>query len=281
MRVTSGLVVADRALRAELHQAPADAYRESTDLIARYHAREHLRYAVMPRFALSTSEAMFEVCQSLVTEHPTVGVHTHINEQPDEIAACLQAFPWARDYLGIYERYALAGQRTVLAHNVHATAAELERMGASRTAVAHCPCSNAALGSGLFPLRRHLAAGVPFALGTDVGGGTGFGMLKEALQAYLLQRVTPDGMMLGAAHLLYLMTRAGADALGVADDTGDFTDGKSADLVYIRPESDSPLAGALTRVESLDQALTAIVTMGDASAIREVRIAGDTVFRRV
>ena len=76
-----------------------------------------------------------------------------------------------------------------MAHNVHPTDAELERLAPARTAVAHCPCSNAALGSGIFPLRRHLAAGVPCALGTDVGGGTGFGMLKEGLQAYLMQRV--------------------------------------------------------------------------------------------
>ena len=61
----------------------------------------------------------------------------------------------------------------------------MERLAAAGTAIAHCPASNAALGCGIFPMRRHLAAGVHVALGTDVGGGTGFGMLKEALQAHL------------------------------------------------------------------------------------------------
>lgn len=277
IRLVSGLVVSDRALRPELHQSAADAYRDSTALIERFHGKGRLRYAVTPRFALSTSEAMLEACQTLVREHPDVQVQTHINEQPEEIAACMTAFPWARDYLAIYEHYSLTGARAVLAHNVHGTAAELERMAGTRTSVAHCPCSNAALASGIFPMRRHLEAGVHVALGTDVGGGTGFGMLKEALQAYLMQRVAPDGTRLGPAHLLYLATLAGAEALGLEADTGDLSPGKSADFVYLRPPPDSPLAGALERADTMEQALAAIVTMGDAAAIQEVRIGGEVV----
>jgi xanthine dehydrogenase large subunit len=280
LRLTSGLVLSDRGLRPELLQSPDEAHRESTALIERFHGKGRLLYAVTPRFALSTTEAMLEVCQSLLREHRDLRVQTHLNEQPEEIAACLGAFPWATDYLSIYERYSLAGSGTVMAHSVHTSDAELARMGASRTAVAHCPCSNAALGSGIFPFRRHLSAGVHCALGTDVGGGTGFGILKEALQAYLMQRVSPDGIRLGPEHLLYLGTRAGAEALGLADRTGDLTAGKSADLIYIRPDSDNPLTGALSLATDMGQVLAALVTMSDASAIREVRIAGEVVFAR-
>ena len=53
------------------------------------------------------------------------------------------------------------------------------------------------------------------AIGTDVGGGTGFGMLKEGLQAHLMQRVAADGMNLDPARLCYLVTLAGAEAVGV------------------------------------------------------------------
>src|SRR6185312_16228514 len=102
------------------------------------------------------------------------------------------------------------------------------------------PCSNAALGSGLFALKRHIEAGVRIALGTDVGGGTGFGILKEALQAYLLQRIAPDGALLDAAQMLYLATRAGAEALGLESEIGDFEPGKAADIVYLKPPADSP-----------------------------------------
>ena len=80
-----------------------------------------------------------------------------------------------------------------------------------------------------------MTAGVRCALGTDVGGGTGFGMLKEGLQAYLLQRIAADGVLLDPGHLLYLATRAGAEALGLEEEIGDFPAGKTADFVYLRP----------------------------------------------
>ena len=91
----------------------------------------------------------------------------------------------------IYDRYGLTTDRSVMAHSIHTTHSELERMAAAGTAVAHCPGSNAALGSGIFPLARHIEAGVTCALGTDVGGGIGFGMMKEGLHAYLMQRLAP------------------------------------------------------------------------------------------
>ncbi len=280
LRVVSGLVVADRALRAELHRTPEVAYQDSAELIARFHGRGRLLYAVTPRFALSASDALLEVCQTLVREHAGVRVQTHINEQPDEVDACVRAFPGATDYLSIYERYGLTGPGVVLAHSVQSTDGELRRMAASGTSVSHCPSSNAALGSGIFPMARHLAAGVHCALGTDVGGGTGFGMLKEALQAYLMQRVAPTPLTLDPAALLYLATRAGADALQLGNETGDFSIGKSADLVYVRPDSDTPLAAALERTDSMRQALAAIITLGGADAIADVWVGGESVVAR-
>jgi guanine deaminase len=231
-------------------------------------------YSVTPRFALSTSEAMLEVCQTLLREHQGLLVQTHLNENVDEIAEVARRFPWAADYLGVYERFGLSGSNSVLAHNVHPADSELNRLAASGATVAHCPSSNAALGSGLFPLKRHIHAGVRCALGTDVGGGTGFGMLKEGLQAYLLQRVAPDGMVLNAGHLLYLSTLAGAEALGLGDETGDFGIGKSADFVVLRPPADSPLRAVLEREQSPEQKLAAIFTLAGAESVCEVRVAG-------
>src|SRR5688572_15271252 len=204
LRIVSGLVVSDRRLRPELHQSPDESHRDSRELIRRFHGHGRLLYAVTPRFALSTSEAMLEVCQTLLTEHDGLRFQTHINENAAEIAEVASLFPWAADYLAVYERYGLGGQRAVMAHNVQPTDSELERLASAGTSIAHCPCSNVALGSGIFPMRRHLDAGVHVALGTDVGGGTGFGMLKEGLQANLMQRVSPDGVMLDPARLLYL-----------------------------------------------------------------------------
>ena len=279
LRIASGLVMSDRQLRPELHQTPEGAYRDSSDLIRCFHGKGRLLYAVTPRFALSTSEAMLEVCQTLRREHEGLRFQTHLNENTREIAEVAKLFPWASDYLAVYERFGMGGRGAVMAHNVHPTESELERLSAGGTTVAHCPCSNAALGSGLFALKRHLKAGVRVALGTDVGGGTGFGILKEALQAYLLQRVAPEGAQLDAGQMLYLATRAGAEALGLEHEIGDFQPGKSADLVYLRPPVDTPLAAVLERAETPEQALAAIFTLAGAESVREVRVEGSVVHR--
>src|SRR5262249_5916557 len=152
---------------------------------------------------------------------------THINENPREIEEVGRLFQSADDYLRVYENFGLIGQRSVLAHNVHPRQPELERLAYSRASIAHCPSSNAALGSGIFTMRRDLDAGVRLGLGTDVGGGTGFGLLKEALAAYEFQRVAAEPVSLTPAQLLYLATRAGAEALGIGEETGDLMAGKS------------------------------------------------------
>jgi len=279
LRVACGMVLSDRRLRPELHQTAEAAYRASTNLIRRYHGKRRALYAVTPRFAVSASEAMLEVCRALILENPTVRFTSHLNENLTEIQEVARLFPWATDYLAVYERFNLAGRGAVMAHNVHPTDAELERMAARGTAAAHCPCSNGALGSGFFPMARHLAAGVPIAMGTDVGGGTGFGMLKEGLQAYTFQRLAPDGVHLTPAHLLYLATRAGAEALLLEDETGDFAAGKSADFVYLKPPPGSPLEGVIQHADSMERILAGIFTLAGAESVCEVQVEGAIVHR--
>ena len=277
VRVAAGLVLSDVRLPEPLLQTPEQAYRASRELIARYHGEGGQQYAVTPRFALSASEGMLEVCGALLREQPDLLFQTHLNENLEEVAQVRAAFPWAGSYLEVYDRYGLAGPRSVFAHNVHGTDGELERLAAAGSSVATCPSSNAVLASGIFPIRRHLAAGVRFALGTDVGAGTGFGILKEALQCYLVQRLAPDGALLSPVHLLYLATRAGAEALGLAEETGDFTPGKSADLVRWLPPEGTPLALSMKRADSPEWLLAALIAQGGAESVCEVRVAGRAV----
>jgi guanine deaminase len=280
LRIFSGLVLSDRMLRPELLQTPDAAYLDCRTLIERFGSG---RYAVTPRFAFSASGAMLSVCQALMHEDSGVRFTTHINENSEEIEEVRRSFPWAGDYLAVYERFDLIGERAVLAHNVHPRDSELRRLAARGAAIAHCPSSNAALGSGIFPLRRHIEESVRFALGTDVGGGTGFGMLKEGLQAYLMQRVASEPAILSPAQMLYLATRAGAEALGIADWTGDFENGKAADFVYLHPPEGSVLAGVLKRLESsgaAEQIVAALFTLAGAESVREVRVEDHAIFDR-
>jgi guanine deaminase len=280
LRIVSGLVISDRRLRSELHVDAEAAYQTNRQLIRCYDGRGRALYAVTPRFALSASEALLEVCQTLITEHPGLLFQTHLNESAPEIAGIRRLFPWASDYLEVYEHFHLISPRSVLAHSVHSSRPELERMAAAGSYVAHCPSSNAALGSGIFPMRCHVEAGVGCSLGTDVGGGTGFGMLKEGLQAYLMQRLAnSSGAALSPAHLLYLVTRAGAEAIGLENEIGDFQRGKSADFVYVKPLAGSPLQGVAAHAASAGHLLGSIFTLADGEAVSETWVGGAPVFR--
>ena len=280
LRIFAGLCVSDRDLAGPLHTTPERALREGLELAQRWHGRGRLAYAVTPRFALSCGEALLAACGELVAAVPGLHVTTHINENLEEIAGVRARYPGAADYLDAYDRFGLVGPRTVLAHDVHPRDRELARLAESGAAVAHCPSSNLTLGSGLFPLRRHLDAGVPVALGSDVGAGAGFGVLKEALTAHQVQMLRPDGEPLDAVRALYLATAAGARALGVGDRVGDLTPGKQADLVVVRPPPGSTLAELLRFAADAEAALSALVALAREESVEEVMVAGERVYRR-
>ncbi|MEY4529414.1 MAG: hypothetical protein RLZZ156_135 [Deinococcota bacterium] len=280
LRIVAGQVVSDRLLRPELHTTPDLTYAEGKALIEAFHRHERLLYAVTPRFSLSASEGILEACAALVKEFPTVRFTSHINENLQEIETVRGLFPNVLDYLETYEQAGLISRQAVLAHNIHASDSELKRMANAKASVCHCPCSNSSLGSGFFPLKRHLEAGVHVSLGTDVGGGTGFGMLKEGLQAYFMQQLMPDGAKLSPTQLLYLVTRAGAQALNLQDLTGDFMTGKAFDALYLRPPEQSPLAVLMQHTDDLERLLSSVFALGSSADVQQVWVQGDLVFQK-
>ncbi|WP_156225413.1 guanine deaminase [Pseudactinotalea suaedae] len=277
LRITAGLVTGDRLLREELHTDPETAFRQGLDLASRWHGRGRLRYAVTPRFSLAASDAMLASSRALLDAVEGSLFTTHINENGHEIAAVAELFPGSRDYLDTYERHGLVTPRSVLAHNVHPTTAELARLAATGASVAHCPTSNASLGSGLFPMREHVEAGVRVALGSDVGGGSGFCLLKEMLQAYFAQQLLgPAGLPLSPADLLHLATTAGAQALGL-DQVGHLGEGMAFDAVLIRPPVGSTLDTVLRHAEDALDALAKIIVLGTPADIASVWVGGQVV----
>ena len=99
---------------------------------------------------------------------------------------------------------------------------------------------------------------------------------KEGLQAYLMQRLAPDGILLTAAHLLYLATAPARRRLGLEDETGDFSAGKSADFVYLRrARRAARLRQSWSRPTSPERILAALFTLAGAESVREVRVGGD------
>ena len=277
LRVTTGLVTSDRILPQPLLTTAERAYQESRDLASRWHGKGRLRYAVTPRFSLSASEAILESCAATMGEVDGAWFTSHVNENVREVAEVSALFGGA-SYVDTYAQHGLVTRNTVLAHNVHPTDAELETLAAQGASIAHCPTSNAALGSGLFPLRRHVEAGVRVAMGCDVGAGTGFSMLKEGLQAYFAQRLLgEEGLPLTSTHLLWLCTAAGADALGLGDEVGDLSVGKQFDALWLLPEAGDPLAVGLGNAKSAEDALSKVFALGTTSDIGGVWVGGDQI----
>jgi guanine deaminase len=276
LRVTSGLVVSDRMLRPDLHTTPQRAYDEGLSLAGRWHGHGRNRYAVIPRFALSCTDELLASCAALHAAVPGSWFTSHVNENTAEISTVHDLFECS--YVDSYDRHGLIGSRSVLAHNVHPTDAELECLATGGAAVAHCPTSNAALGSGLFPLDRHLAHRIPVALGSDVGAGTGYSLFKEGLQAYFIQQLRgADGVALTATHLLYLATGAGARALGLDDQVGDLGVGKRFDALWLRPSPGSPLDAGLRHAGGPEQALARALALGVSSDVAGVWVDGGCV----
>lgn len=275
LRITAGQVLSDRLLPEALLTDPAEAMREGLELIGTWHGRGRLRYAVTPRFSLSASNEMLAACRSLLDSQPDLFFTSHVNENEAEVARVAELFPEARDYVDTYERHQLLSGQAVLAHNVHPTAAELATLGARQTAIAHCPTSNASLGSGSFPMREHLDADVSIALGSDVGAGAGFAILEEARQAYFSQSLLgAAGTPLTPAQLLHLATRSGAQALGLDLEVGDLSVGKQFDAVYLHPAEGSTLGTVLRHANDASDALAKIMTLQQPTDIAEVWSAG-------
>ena len=219
-------MLSDRILREDLFTDPDRAYAEGLELATRWHGKGRTRYAVTPRFSLSCTDPLLASAGELLRAVPGSYFTSHLNENPEEIRGVRELF--GCDYTATYDKHGLLTERSVLAHNVHPTRSELQVLGRRGVSVAHCPTSNAALGSGLFPLGSHLAFGIRVALGSDVGAGTGFSLFKEGLQAYFAQQLLGlEGHRLTAGHLLHLATAAGADVLGLSHVTGDLSVGKS------------------------------------------------------
>ena len=278
LRVTSGLVVSDRILPEPLLTTPERAYDESVELATRWHGSGRLRYAVTPRFSLSASDPILAACGAVMESVRDVCFTSHVNENNAEVATVAGQFPDRAHYVDTYDHHALLGPLSVLAHDVHPTDAELAVMAARGTSVAYCPTSNAALGSGLFPLRRHLDAGVRVALGSDVGAGTGFSIFKEGLQAYFLQHLMgPEGLPLGAGHLLHLSTSAGAAALGLADTVGDLSEGKQFDALLLRPPPGTALDIGLRHADSPESALGKIFALASDADVADVWVGGEQI----
>jgi guanine deaminase len=272
LRLISGMTLMDRNAPPELLQNLDQITGQIEQLRARCRANPLLHYAITPRFALSCSPELLRLCGYFLNAYPETYLQTHINETAAEIEAVHEAFPDHRTYTEVYEHFGLLTARSLFAHSVHSSDHELVRLAATGCTVCHCPTSNLYLGSGLFPMRRHLHHGIKLALGSDIGAGTRFSIWRELAEAYKIQQL--QGFRLNAAQLLYLATLGAAVALQLGKETGNFEEGKSADFFVLDYEEDDYLNNRLKHCDSLEDQLFCLLQLADESHIKRTYVQG-------
>ncbi|SFF75048.1 Cytosine/adenosine deaminase [Duganella sp. CF458] len=218
--------------------------RDTQRLIETYHdAQRHAmqRIVVAPCSPFSVSRDLMKEAAALARSHG-VSLHTHLAENVNDIAYSREKFNMTpAEYA---EDCGWVGHDVWHAHCVQLDDDGVYMFAKTGTGIAHCPCSNMRLASGIAPIRKMVDAGVPVGLGVDGSASNdGAHMLGEVRQAMLLQRVGfgPDAMT--ARQALELATLGGAKVLN-RDDIGALKPGMSADIVMFKLDQIG-FAGAL------------------------------------
>lgn len=277
MRLIAGKVMMDRHAPQALLETPEQSYRDTRELIERWHGKGRLGYAITPRFAPTSTPALLAQVQRLREEFPDVWLQTHLSENPQEVAWVKSLFPQSQSYLDVYHRYGMTGGKSVFAHCLHLEEQEWDCLCETRSAIAFCPTSNLFLGSGLFDLQQAWRKRVKLGIGTDVGAGTSFNMLRTLGEAYKVGQL--QHYRLSAVEAFYHATLGGARALSLDDKIGNFDVGKEADFVVLDP--------AVTPLQQLRYANSAtpaeqgfvLMTLGDDRNIYRTYVDGKVVYQ--
>ena len=278
LRMLCGKVLMDRNCPPDLRDTAAGGITDSQRLIERWHGPGRLRYSLTPRFAPTSSPEQLRLTGELLASQPGLHLQTHLAETPAELDWVQQLFPERSSYLDVYQHYDLAGPRTLHAHCIHLSTAERHSMAAGGAAAAFCPGSNLFLGSGFFDLDASRSTGLRVGLATDIGAGTGFGLLRTLAQAYEVGQACRAP--LSALRGFYLATLGGARALYLDDCIGSFQPGREADFIALDWAATPELAWRMERCQGLAERLFALMMLGDERCVVATHVMGAVAFVR-
>jgi guanine deaminase len=307
MRVIAGLAGIDRFAPDDFLITPDDFYRETKRLIELYHRNGRNLYAITPRFPGVCSSEMLQRCRQLKQEHPDCWINTHVSENPSEVRMVRSEFPDCPDYTAVHAEHGLLGPKFVAGHGVWLSDDEFRRFSAAGASIAFCPSSNLFLGSGLFRLGRALDPEHPvrIALGSDVGGGNAFSLVRVLEEAYKVgmcnntmldgsvdardqDRAEAERNILSPYRAFYLATLGTARALYLDDLLGNFDKGKEADFVVIdwnagqaamRWRQSLTVEGSPSTADQAAQLLFGVMMVGDDRNVDETWIAGKPAYK--
>lgn len=278
MAIVAGKVCMDRHCPDYLQDTPDSAQKDSAALIEKWHNKGRNFYALTPRFAPTSSPAQMAALGELAKQYDDVFIQTHLSENEQEIAWVKELYPNAAGYLDVYDQYHMVRPRAVFGHGIHVTNEEWERIAESGASVAFCPTSNLFLGSGLFDLATAKHKNINLALASDVGGGTGFNMLRTYGEAYKICQLRHTAFP--PLEGLYMMTQGAATAHGLTHTIGNLNPGTHADFVLINPRFDELTSLRLQPDHAIDDMVFAMSMLADDRAISQTWVAGQCRYQQ-
>ncbi|MDD5369974.1 MAG: amidohydrolase [Anaerolineaceae bacterium] len=207
-------------------------YDGALEYLDRYRDDPLVHLCIQTHSTYTTNSEYLETARRLMEEMDLLFI-THASESRAEVATVREKY--GKTPIEVLEKAGLLGKRTLLAHCIHLSDAEIERLAETGTSVAHCPSSNLKLSSGVARVADMLSAGVNVALGTDgPASNNDLNLFQEAQLAALIQKgVTGDPTVLPAEKVVSMLTIDGARAVGLDDRLGSLETGKLADLTVL------------------------------------------------
>ena len=228
-----GLVLMNMNCPAYLRTAESHLDRDVAQLAERFGRR----LIVTDRFAVAVDSPLRQHGARLAKQFG-LRMQTHLDEQPAEKRFVEETlYPQAASYTDVYARDGLLGCDPILAHCIHVGDEELDLIAGSGAAVAHCPTSNALLGSGIMPLDRIIERRIPYSICTDVGASPTTSLLCE--MAEFLKVHAGRSTAATPSEALFRVTRGAAQVLHLEDTLGHLAVGRPATFV----EAGTPVAG--------------------------------------
>lgn len=278
LRMISGKVLMDRNAPDFLLDPAGGGIEESQALIEKWHQKDRLLYAVTPRFAITSTDEQLKRSAELLGQYPELYLHTHLSENKDEIAFVAELFPWSKNYLDVYDHFGLVTDKATFAHSIHLDQETYDKLSDKKAAVSFCPTSNLFIGSGLFDLDATTEARIKIGIGTDVGGGTSFSMLKTLGEAYKVLQLR--GQKLSPLKAFYLATLGGAESLCLENKIGNFEPGKEADFIVINSDATPLIERRMQGAQSLQEKLFILMTLGDDRCIDATYAMGTKLYEQ-
>lgn len=207
-------------------------YKAAIDFLDRYQGDPLIHLCMQAHSTYTTNQRMLEDVVR-ITKERNIGFITHASESKGELE--LVRNKYGKTPIEVLDSFGLLGEKTLLAHCVHLTDAEIERLAETNTSVSHCPSSNLKLSSGIARVADMVRAGVNVSIGTDgPASNNDLDLFHEAQLAALVQKgITDDPTVLPAEKVFSMLTIDGARAVGLEDRVGSLEVGKLADLVVI------------------------------------------------